>query len=65
MNHKMLMKKSTMKTAIMNWSMEQLLQSYFQPPPEVIEEWNHRFDDEWKEPEPTLENTSVYLQRMG
>ena len=31
------------------------------PPPEVIEEWNHRFDDEWKEPEPTLENTSVYF----
>ena len=31
----------------------------FNPPPEVIEEWNHRFDDEWKEPEPTLENTSI------
>lgn len=35
------------------------------PPPEVIEEWNHRFDDEWKEPEPTLENTSVYFTEDG
>ncbi len=32
----------------------------FNPPPEVIEEWNHRFDDEWKEV--TL---SDVLQRMG
>lgn len=37
----------------------------FNPPPEVIEEWNHRFDDEWKEPEPTLENTSVYFTEDG
>ena len=37
----------------------------FNPPPEVIEEWNHRFDDEWKEPEPTLENTSVYFIEDG
>ena len=37
----------------------------FNPPPEVIEEWNHRFDDEWKEPEPTLENTSVYFAEDG
>ena len=37
----------------------------FNPQPEVIEEWNHRFDDEWKEPEPTLENTSVYFTEDG
>lgn len=37
----------------------------FNPPPKVIEEWNHRFDDEWKEPEPTLENTSVYFTEDG
>lgn len=37
----------------------------FNPPPEVIEEWNHRFDDEWKEPEHTLENTSVYFTEDG
>lgn len=37
----------------------------FNPSPEVIEEWNRRFDDEWEEPESTLENTSVYFTEDG
>lgn len=37
----------------------------FNPPLEVIEEWNRRFDDDWEEPEPTLENTSVYFTEDG
>lgn len=37
----------------------------FNPSPEVIEEWNRRFSDEWEEPEPTLENTSVYFAEDG
>ena len=37
----------------------------FSPPPEVIKEWNHQFDDDWDEPEPTLENTSVYFTEDG
>ena len=36
----------------------------FNPPPEVIKEWNLQFDD-WDEPEPTLENTSVYFTEDG
>lgn len=36
----------------------------FSPPPEVIKEWDHQFDD-WDEPEPTLENTSVYFTEDG
>lgn len=37
----------------------------FSPPPEVIKEWNLQFDDDWDEPEPTLENTSVYFTEDG
>ena len=37
----------------------------FSPPPEVIKEWDHQFDDDWDEPEPTLENTSVYFTEDG
>lgn len=37
----------------------------FNPPPEVIEEWNRRSNDEWEEPEPILENTSVYFTEDG
>lgn len=37
----------------------------FNPPPEVINEWHHCFDDDWDEPEPTLENTSVYFTEDG
>ena len=37
----------------------------FSPPSEVIKEWNLQFDDDWDEPEPTLENTSVYFTEDG
>ena len=37
----------------------------FSPPPKVINEWNLQFDDDWDEPEPTLENTSVYFTEDG
>ena len=37
----------------------------FSPPLEVIKEWNLQFDDYWDEPEPTLENTSVYFTVDG
>ena len=37
----------------------------FNPPPEVINEWHHCFDDDRDEPEPTLENTSVYFTEDG
>ncbi len=37
----------------------------FNPPPKVIEEWSRQSDDEWEEPEPTLENTSVYFTEDG
>lgn len=33
----------------------------FNPPPEVIKEWNRRHNDNWEEPEPTLEDTAVYF----
>ena len=37
----------------------------FNPPPEVIKEWNRQSDDDWEYPEPTLENTSVYFTVDG
>jgi len=37
----------------------------FNPPPEVIEEWSRRSNDDWEDPEPTLENTSVYFTEDG
>ena len=37
----------------------------FSPPPEVIKEWDLQFDGDWDEPEPTLENTSVYFTEDG
>ena len=37
----------------------------FSPSLEVIKEWKHQFDDDWDEPEPTLENTSVYFTEDG
>ena len=37
----------------------------FSPPSEVIKEWNLQFYDDWDEPEPTLENTSVYFTEDG
>ena len=37
----------------------------FNPPPSVIEEWNHRMVDDWDEPEPELQDTAVYFTDDG
>ena len=64
------MKKSTMKTAIMNWMYGAAASILFsihhqKSSKNGTTDLIRSFDDEWKEPEPTLENTSVYFTEDG